>query len=149
MEVFMNKLATRSGGSLFRPMFRDLFDLDTFFNKGFEDGWDVAVPKVNVQENDKAFMMEVVVPGFNKDDLKIKVEKDMLTISAEVKSEEEKKEKEYTRCEYRFQSFSRSFHLPENVKEDAIEANYSDGVLKLTLPKADAPVTVSKQIAVQ
>lgn len=145
----MGNLTTTPRGPLFRPMLRDFFDFDNFFNKDFNVDWKGLMPAVNVQENEKQYVLEVVVPGFGKDDLNVNVEKDMITISAEMKSEQEKAEKDYTRREYKFQSFSRSFQLPENVKDDAIEAAYADGVLRLTLPKADVPVTVTKKIMVQ
>lgn len=145
----MGNLTTTPRGSLFRPMLRDFFDFDNFFNKDFNGDWKALMPAANVQENDKQYVLEVVVPGFSKEDLNVNVENDMITISAEMKSEQEKAEKDYTRREYKFQSFSRSFQIPENVKDDAIQANYADGVLRLVLPKTEAPVTVSKKIAVQ
>jgi len=91
-----------------------------------------------------------VAPGFKKEDFKLKVEDDVLTISAESKSEkkEEGKEKEYTRREYSYSSFTRSFHLPDNVKDDSITASYQDGILKLELPKSKVQVKATKEIPI-
>jgi HSP20 family protein len=91
-----------------------------------------------------------VAPGFKKEDFKVKVDDDILTISAEIKTEstEEGKNKEYTRREYSSSSFSRSFQLPDNVKDDSITASYQDGILKLEMPKTAQQQKTTKEIAV-
>ncbi|MEI5579364.1 Hsp20/alpha crystallin family protein, partial [Streptomyces brasiliscabiei] len=86
-------------------------------------------PAVNVSETDKNYEIEVAAPGMKKDDFKVKVENGAIHISAERKEEKEEKQKNYTRQEYSYNSFSRSFTLPEDVKEDDIKAQYEDGVL--------------------
>ncbi len=86
-------------------------------------------------ETEKDFIVEVAAPGMKKDDLKVEVKEGTLYISAETKAEKEEKEDNYMRKEFSFSSFKRSFYLPENVKEEAILANYKDGILYLTLPK--------------
>ena len=94
-------------------------------------------PMVNVVESEDNFKLEVAAPGLNKEDFKISVEKDQLLVSA---SKEEKKEEEtekYTRREFNFTSFKRSFYLPETVNAEAIGANYENGILTLTLPKKE------------
>lgn len=95
----------------------------------------VSIPAVNVTENKAAFKLEVAAPGFKKEDFKLEVKNGYLTVSGETKAEEERKDEQYTRHEFRFDSFSRSFALPENVKETDIEAKYTDGILLVTLPK--------------
>ena len=85
-----------------------------------------------------------------KDDFKIDVEGDMLTISAETKEEKEEKDKKYTRKEYSYTSFSRSFTIPVGTKADKIDARYEDGVLKLVLPKTEETRKLeAKHIAVK
>ncbi|MCB0600264.1 MAG: Hsp20/alpha crystallin family protein, partial [Saprospiraceae bacterium] len=107
------------------------------------------VPAVNIAETDKTYNIEVVAPRMKKADFQIEVEAGNLVVSAEVKHEEEKKEDHYTRKEFNYTSFKRSFWLPENVKEDAIKANYKEGVLYVTLPKSvKTPAKVTKTIAV-
>lgn len=109
----------------------------------------VSMPAVNVKENKNSFKVDVAAPGFKKDDFKLEVQNGILTISGETKMEKEDKDEKYTRQEYSYSSFSRSFTLPENVKSDNISAEYTDGVLKVVLPKKkmeEKPVT---QIAVK
>ena len=114
--------------------------LDKFFNDDFNVtlGRDFSnnVPAVNVKENENDFSIELAVPGLSKEDFKLNVEHDVLTISAEKKAETEQKEENYTRREFSFSSFKRSFKLPKGVNSDAIGANYKDGVVYITVPKA-------------
>lgn len=104
------------------------------------------MPAVNVKETDKCFEIEVAVPGMKKEDFKIDVDNGVLTISAEQKEEKEKKEDNYTRKEFSYSSFSRSFSLPQNVNEDSIKAKYDNGVLALTLDKAKEEKPKKRQI---
>lgn len=113
-------------------------DNDEMFNF-WNNRWnrEMTIPAVNVEETEKAFNLEVAAPGMKKEDFKVEIEKSMLRISAEAKVEKEDKKDDYTRKEFNYQSFSRSFWLPENVLADEIKANYKDGVLKITLPKTE------------
>lgn len=114
--------------------FRDFFDASP---KSFGNVTK-SVPAVNVRETDKAFFVEVAAPGVKKDDFKIAVDDDMLTISTESKTESEEKDKEgrYTKREFSYQSFSRSFSLDQDaVDTENIDAKYKDGVLHLEIPK--------------
>lgn len=95
----------------------------------------LPVPAVNVRETDKAFEVEVAAPGLTKKDFKITAENGLLTISSERNEEREEKEKDYTRKEFSYSAFSRSFSLPENINEDDIKARYEDGILKLDISK--------------
>ena len=94
---------------------RDFFSVDNFFDNNWSSRWDKALPAVNISENDKNYSLEVVAPGFEKGDFKLKVDDDLLTISAESRSEknEKDKDKDYTRREYSYNSFTRSFRLPD------------------------------------
>lgn len=126
----------------------DFFDNDRFFDADWLRKQ--SVPAVNVKESDNAFEIEVAAPGLSKKDFKITVENGVLTISSEVKEEKEQKEKDYTRREFSYSSFSRSFTLPENVNEDDVKANYQDGVLKLNIAKKiSAQAKVLKAIEVK
>ena len=111
----------------------DFFDNDRFFDSDWMKHQ--SVPAVNVRETDKGFEIELAAPGLSKKDFKITVENRVLTISSERKEEKEEKVKEYTRREFSYSSFSRSFALPENAKEEGINAVYEDGVLRLMLTK--------------
>jgi|SRR5688500_2855897 HSP20 family protein len=129
---------------------RDFFNVDNFFDNGWLSKWEKDFPAVNISENEKNYSVEVVAPGFKKNDFKLKVEDDILTISAESKSEkkEDGKEKEYTRREYSYNSFTRSFRLPDDVKDDSIAASYQDGILTLQLPKSKVQMKATKEIAI-
>ena len=109
---------------------------DDFFNNFFEGN---SLPAANVSENENSFKVELSVPGFEKNDFKIEIEKNVLTISASKEnSKEEKDENErIIRQEFSSSSFSRSFILPKNIDTDKIEASQKDGVLSLSLPKKE------------
>jgi HSP20 family protein len=95
-------------------------------------------------------MVDVAAPGFKKEDFKINVADDILTISAESKHEsEEGNNRSYSRREYSYNSFTRSFQLPDNAKDDKISARYAEGMLHLTIPKSDQPVKASRQINIE
>lgn len=97
-----------------------------------------AVPPVNVKETDTAFTLELVAPGLKKENFNIEIDKDLLTISSEIKAENtEEQEGKFTRREFRSASFKRSFKLPENVKAEDINASYQDGILTVSLPKKE------------
>lgn len=194
----MNTLVRRNNDVSYDP-FMDFYNMESFFppftgSKSF--------PSVNISEDDKNYCVDVVAPGFNKDDFKINVENDMLTISADSKSEwsdnnegnevnnegNEKPQKEkdktsqsqskgsqsgnknedksssnngngngnehsdhnrqYSRREYSYSSFTRTFRLPENINDDRITANYKNGILKLMIPKSKQEEKATKQITV-
>jgi len=139
----------KDNGGILTP-WNDFFNVDNFFDKPWFKKFENGFPAVNIAENDKNYEVEVVAPGFKKEDFKLKVDDDVLTISAESKSErkEDDNRKEYTRREYSYSSFTRSFHLPDNVKDDAIEASYKDGILQLELPKSKVQTKVTKEIAI-
>lgn len=98
-----------------------------------------TVPSVNVRENDDEYLVEMAVPGMKKEDFQIEVNNNVLTIRSEVKNEQEKKEGEtYTRREFSYQSFYRSFNLNhQEVDEYKIKATYKDGILSVVLPKKE------------
>jgi HSP20 family protein len=115
--------------------------LDRFFNESLaRTGGSTFVPKVDVIENDAAFELHVAAPGLNKEDFKIEINENSLTISGERKISNEKKDKNYHSIETQYGSFSRSFSLPENVDGAKINAKYNNGILELTLPKDEKRV---------
>ena len=98
------------------------------------------VPKVDVIEEEKAFEIHVAVPGMNKEEFKIDLNDNFLTISGERKQNKEKKENLYRSFETQYGSFSRSFSLPENVDAEKISAQYSNGILVVNVPKDEKKV---------
>jgi HSP20 family protein len=112
----------------------DLFD---WSNRNFSPT-NTTLPSVNIKENTDEFKVEVAAPGFDKNDFKLHLNHNLLTISSEKKIENEIKEGEqYTKREFSYQSFSRGFTLPDSANGDKIEANYENGILLITIPKKE------------
>jgi HSP20 family protein len=134
------------------------FIFDDFFkpwNNWFENdlsaGRALTVPAVNITDNKDDFTVSLAVPGMKKDDFNIDVDGNMITISCEKEEKKEEKEAKYTRKEYNYSSFSRSFTLPDEIIKEKIDARYEEGVLKLFLPKKEEArkTAISKHIAVK
>ena len=115
--------------------------MDEFFNRSISDivGTDFThdSPAVNIIEKDDSFELEVAAPGLEKNDFKVMIEKDSLTISAEKVEEktETSEEKHFKRKEYNFQKFTRRFRLPKTVDKTTLKAKYLQGILKVTIHK--------------
>ena len=118
--------------AIFPSLMNEIFRPDWF--GGLENATHV-VPAVNIKENEKDFELELAVPGRKKEDFNIEVDKDVLTISSEVKSEENATEENYTRREFTYSSFKRAFTLPKTIDGEKIKATYENGLLKFVLPK--------------
>jgi HSP20 family protein len=114
---------------------------DSFFRGGIQDDGtlfpSVWTPAVDIAEHDNEYVVKVELPGVSKDDVKITMQENILTIRGEKKEEKESKESNYHRVERSYGSFQRSFTLPTQVKSHKIEALYADGILVVTLPKAE------------
>ncbi len=122
------------------PAFFDDFltkDVEKWFDGN--NGFNTSLPAVNVKESEEGYEVEVAAPGMSKEDFKVEVEHDVLTISSEKEQKnEEKEEGKYTKREFSYQSFQRSFRLPEGqVDGDKIKARYENGILHLSLPKRE------------
>lgn len=147
----MNTLVKKNNGrSQADPWASDFFDIDNLFGRNWMKPFDKSLPAVNISEDEKNYHIEVVAPGMKKENFKINVEDDVLTINAESRHEETEEDagRQYSRREYSHSSFTRSFRLPENVKDDSISASYQDGVLKLSLPKSKTKEKVTKEIKI-
>ncbi|WP_186758061.1 Hsp20/alpha crystallin family protein [Echinicola salinicaeni] len=112
---------------------RDLFDFDTNL---MSSRLGINMPTANITEGPKEYRIDLAAPGLEQKDFNIEIENGTLCISAEREEEKDVKEDEFSRKEYSFNSFSRSFGLPDNIDEGKIEAKYSKGVLKVTIPKS-------------
>lgn len=127
----------------FVPNTMDKF-FDRFFNESNGNGATTFNPRTDIAETEKAFEIEVAVPGFNKKDFSIDLKDGLLTISGERKFEKEKSEKNFYSIQTEYGSFKKSFQLPDNVLGDKIEASYENGILSLMIPKDDSKKLVSK-----
>ncbi len=120
------------GGGFFESFFEDL-NLAPIF--GERQKW---VPAFDITENDKEYLVTAELPGINVKDLEVTLSDNILSIKGEKKHENEDKGADYHRVERSYGSFHRSFHIPEKIFMDKIDAAYKDGILKLTLPKAES-----------
>lgn len=107
-----------------------------------------SVP-VNISEKKDGYSLEIIAPGFNKDDFRVDLEKNLLTITGEKKPEEGSKNVKSIRKEYKYQSFKRSFTLNEKIDTEKIEGKYENGVLTLNLMNKEEVKTPTKQIVIQ
>jgi HSP20 family protein len=149
------KTLVKTNGNLFPaiPSLLNDFLTDDWFDSSLANwkSMGATLPAVNVRETNDDFRIEVAAPGMKRDDFKLELENNLLSISSQREDNREEKDKDgYTRREFSYQSFQRSFRLPENhVEGDKIEARYVDGILQITIPKKEtAKVKPAKQIAV-
>lgn len=146
----MSKEVARSVGLL--PTVSEFFKpWNEWFDNGEFLGRALNVPAVNIAESKDYYSISLAVPGMKKEDFKINVDGNILTISAAKEEKKEETDKKYNRREYNYSSFSRSFTLPDKVKQEDIQATYENGVLALLLPKKEEAkkVVTVKNIAVK
>lgn len=126
--------------------------LDEFFNRSIADvlvsDTMVSQPAVNIAETATGFELEFAAPGFEKQDFSLNVEDGYLTVRAKRENKQEETNERFTRREFRFESFDRSFKIPETVNQETIKAVYQNGVLQVTLPKKEAATTIAKTIEI-
>ncbi len=120
----------------FDQIFSDFFEGE-FFPSQMGKMRNGSVPAANIKENDKAYMVELAAPGMKKEDFKVEINDDLLSIRSESKHENEESNERFTKREWNYTSFVRSFRLPEEVEAEKISASYRDGVLHIEIPKAE------------
>lgn len=148
----MNLTRRRNGGA-FPSLLSNIFDTSLsdgdFFDFNLLPSRVGNIPMANVVESPKAYTIELAAPGLERKDFNVEVENRMLRISAEKEGEYKEENEEYCRKEYSYSTFSRSFALPENVKEGSIDAKYESGILKVVIPKAkETPVKSPQKVLV-
>lgn len=149
----------RGGGESLAPrsFFTDFFsDVDRFFDNDLmrmpaQIGRQLMrnMPATNIRENEREYTIELAAPGMAKDDFAIDVDEGMLTISSQKEEDSTKEEDNFTRREYNYSSFSRSFRLPEGVSPDEIKARYEEGVLKIAVPKREETGSNRKRVNIE
>lgn len=132
----MTLVKDHSATSLF-PSLSEFFENENWAPEKLFRNFGHHRPSANISETEKDFKIELAAPGFKKDDLKIDLENEVLTVSAENKNETQESTKKYTRKEFSFNSFSRSFQLPKSADITRIHAKYENGLLKLDIPKKE------------
>ncbi|MCG3652691.1 Hsp20/alpha crystallin family protein [Aliarcobacter butzleri] len=129
--------------------FKQIRELEkNFYNQSNSEGVTAFVPVVNTREGEFAYHVDVDLPGVKKEDIKVDINKNVLTISGERKTKEEIKEEDYYKVETYFGKFSRSFTLPDNADIENIEASSENGVLEVIIPKLKDDTT-KKTIAIK
>lgn len=135
----MSLIKTNNSG--FPSVFNDFFDTDKFFQT---DAWfkdfGKSLPAVNIKETEKNFLIELAVPGFKKEDIKVHVENEIINIHAESKHEKSDEKERYTRKEFSYSSFSRSFSLPKTANGEKVNAKYENGVLHVEIAKKEEAI---------
>jgi HSP20 family protein len=150
------KTVLRTNGNLF-PALPSL--IEDFFNRDLVDSsvfnWretGATMPAVNIAETNEDYLIEVAAPGMKRENFKVELDNNVLTIASHIENEREEKndKSNFTRREFNYQSFQRSFSLPENkVEGEKISAKYSDGILYVTVPKKEeAKVKPARQISI-
>ncbi|MCL7986510.1 Hsp20/alpha crystallin family protein [Sphingobacterium sp. lm-10] len=129
------------------PFVNNVFD-SLFTDSFIGDRLVTRVPAVNIVESDSAFQLELAAPGLKKEDFAINVDKNLITISAEKQTTGEKSDKTYSKREFNYNSFSRSFTLPDVVNYNNIDANYVDGVLFVKIGKKEDAIVTKRSIEV-
>lgn len=128
---------------LFPSLVDELLKPDWF---GGSENSNASLPAVNIRENELDYQLELAVPGRNKGDFNIEIDKDILTISSKAKMNKEQEKGNYTRREFSYASFKRSFTLAKTIDADKINAVYESGVLTFTLPKKEEALPKPKRM---
>ncbi|MDP9078805.1 MAG: Hsp20/alpha crystallin family protein [Bacteroidota bacterium] len=137
-----------NGNNTLMPGFNDVFDSifnDTFFS----DRMITRVPAVNISESENNYHVELAAPGLKKEDFKLNLERNQLSISAEQSAEQQDNQKNYSKREYSYSSFVRSFTLPDSADHGKIEASYTDGILSIDIAKREEAKAVRRQIEIK
>ncbi|ACU05097.1 Hsp20/alpha crystallin family protein [Pedobacter heparinus] len=130
------------------PGFNDVFD-SIFNDTFFADRMVTRVPAANISESGDHYHVELAAPGLKKEDFKISLERNVLNISVEKRTEDKQEQRNYAKREYSYSSFVRSFTLPESADENGIQASYNEGILAIDIPKREEAKAVSRQIEIK
>ena len=130
------------------PGIDDIFE--SFFNDSFfSDRMVSRVPAVNICETENEYRFELAAPGLKKEDFKLQLDRNILSISVEQKTEHNQNDRKYNKREFNYSSFVRSFALPDSADDAHIDAEYRDGVLMINVPKKEEARSVTRQIEIK
>jgi HSP20 family protein len=141
------KFGKEAKNGFVNPFFNDVYSIlnDSFVNERAA----LRSPAANIAETDAQFEIDLAIPGLTKEDIKINLDKNVLSVSADKKTETADENKKFTKREYSYSSFSRSFTLPESADQSKIEADYVNGILKLTIAKKEEAKFQTREISVK
>jgi HSP20 family protein len=148
IKITLVKFANGNKNNGFNPLFTDVFDSilnDTFLSDKLIN----KTPAVNVAESDNGYDIELAAPGLKKEDFKISVEKNVLSVSADKKVESTDETKKYSKREYNYTAFARTFTLPQAADQTKITAEYADGILNITVGKKEEAKIQTREIEVK
>jgi HSP20 family protein len=134
------KNSLMSGYDVFDSIFNDSFFSDRMMSK---------VPAVNISETTDHYHLELAAPGLKKEDFKLNLERDVLSVSVEQTTQNDSQDRNYNKREFSYSSFVRSFTLPESADVDGIQAKYTDGVLNIDIPKREDAKMQTRQIEIK
>jgi HSP20 family protein len=129
------------------PSINNVFDsifTDSFFNAREA----TLVPAVNISETADQYQIELAAPGLSKEDFKVNLERKMLSIAVHQEQSTDQDNRSYSRREFSYNSFTRSFTLPDSADEHAIQAKYNDGILHIHIPKKEEAKLLTRQISI-
>lgn len=129
------------------PGFSEVFE--NLFNEAFSDRMLIRMPAVNISETPESYYIELAAPGLKKDDFKIRLDKDILSISVERSETSTDKAINYLKREYSYGSFVRSFSLPDSIDDQHIDAMYTNGVLHINIAKKEEAKSVTRKIEIK
>ena len=138
----------KNGNNTLMPGFNDVFD-SIFNDSFFSDRMITRVPAVNISESENNYHVELAAPGLKKEDFKLNLERNQLTISVEQSADHQDNQKNYSKREYSYSSFVRSFTLPESADDGKIDASYTDGILRIDIAKREEAKAVRRQIEIK
>ena len=148
-KLLSMKVVKRHNGLFpFTSLFDDLFLENRLDSTNYER---FSIPAVNISENLSTFVVELAVPGLTKDEFEIEIEKESLKVSSNPSVKEDsaaKEETTFTRKEFNYGSFTRSFTLPDTVNKDEVKADYEAGVLRITLPKKEIAKDIKRMVEI-
>ncbi len=133
----------------FNPSKKNLNGSMPAINSVFYDRPAMLVPAANISESAEKFHLELAAPGLKKADFKLKLEKDVLSISVDHSNQNTDETRNYTKREFSYSSFMRTFNLPESANAEGITASYQDGVLSIDIPKREEAKVVTRQIEIK
>ena len=140
----------KNGGS--PSVWSDMFSPDSFFGRNFSEVMPdlftrrlgINVPPVNITENAGDFILDLAAPGLTREDFRIEVDDHFLSISCEKTHQKNDLHEDYSKREFSYHSFTRTFQVPENSKLDKVDARYENGILRITVPKKEKNKTTQR-----
>jgi len=147
LRTEMDRLFDRFAGGWGAPSLRRMFDVEPAFR--YESTLGIPPPAVDVIEDDVAYKVTAELPGMSENEIEVIVSGDMLTLKGQKRQEKEQKEKNFYLSERSYGSFQRSFYVPEGVDRDKIAADFSKGVLTITMPKTAKAIEQTRKIEVK